>query len=84
MGKFTKEVLEHYEEKGPIATFCDSNWGGVEIFDILYGTNDYVVARYNYGEPQQMRCVKIRHGVNHSSFRLGRRTYRLDECLRVG
>lgn len=79
----TKEEKKAYENKRPIAVFCDSNWGGLEILDILYGIEDYVVARYNYGEPQELHRVKIRYGVNHISFKIGRRTFRLDECMRV-
>lgn len=85
MGKFTKEVIEHYNERGPIATYCMSNWGGIEIMDILYGIDDYVVYRFNFGEPQELHQAKIRYGVNHSSFRTSAGySIRLDECMRVG
>lgn len=85
MSKFTKEVIEHYNERGPVATYCLCNWGGIEILDILYGIDDYVVWRSNYGEPEEkLHCSKIRYGVNHSSFRAGRLTIRLDECMRTG
>lgn len=79
----TKKEKKEYESKRPIAVFCDSNWGGVEILDILYGIEDYVVARYNYGEPQELHRVKIHYGENVQSFRIGRRTFNLNDFMRV-
>ena len=75
-----KTEKKAYESKQPIAVYTMSNWGGIEILDILYGIDDYVVARY-YGKSYHK--VKINYGVNHSSFRIGRLTIRLDECMRV-
>ena len=72
----TKQEKMQYADKKPIAVYPMSNWGGVEILDILYGIEDYVVARY-YGKSYHK--VKI----NGNSFRIGRFTIRLDECLRV-
>lgn len=78
--EMTKEEIKQYENKEPIGIYTLSNWGGIEILDILYGIDDYVVARY-YGKSYHK--VKINYGVNHSSFRIGRLTIRLDECMRV-
>lgn len=79
----TKQEKELYKGKRPIAVFGESNWGGVEVLDIIYGIEDYIVARYNFGEPQEAHRVKIRYGVKSTSFRLGRRTYNLDNFMRV-
>lgn len=79
----TKEEKAKYEDKRPVAVYPMSNWGGVEILDILYGIDDYVVARYNYGEPQELHKVKINYGAKYVTFRLGRQTIRLDDCMRV-
>lgn len=79
----TREEKKAYENKRPIAVYPMTNWGGLEILDIIYGIEDYVIARYNYGEPQELHRVKINYGVNHLSFRIGRYTFRLDECMRV-
>lgn len=76
----TKQEKKEYENKRPIGFYCLSNLGGIEILDILYGIEDYVVVRY-YGNSYHR--VKINYGVNHTSFRIGRRTIRLDECMRV-
>ena len=76
----TKIEKASYINKPAIATYHLSNFGGIEILDILHGIDDYVVARY-YGN--SIHCVKIRYGVNHSSFRIGRITIRLEDCLRI-
>lgn len=81
----TKEEKKVYEGKRPIAVYCLSNWGGIEIIDIIHSVDDYVVYRFNFGEPQELRTAKIRYGVNHSSFRTSAGySIRLDECERVG
>ena len=80
----TKEEKKAYENKRPVAVYPMSNWGGIEILDILYGIEDYVVYRFNFGEPQELHRSKIRYGVNHSSFRTpAGYSVRLDECERV-
>ena len=80
----TKEEKKAYEEKQPVAVYPMCNWGGIEILDILYGIEDYVVYRFNFGEPQEPHKAKIRYGVNHSSFRTpAGYSVRLDECMRV-
>lgn len=76
----TRQEKEHYKDKKPVAVYPMSNWGGIEILDILYGIEDYVVARY-YGKTYHK--VKINYNINHPSFRIGRFTIRLDECLRM-
>lgn len=80
----TKKEKKEYENKQPIATYCMSNFGGIEIMDILYGIDDYVVYRWNFGTPSELHTAKIRYGVNHSSFRTSAGySIRLDECMRV-
>jgi len=79
----TKAEKKEYENKRPIAVLCDSNWGGVEILDIISGLDYYVVARYNYGEPGNLHRVKVHFGENVESFRIGNRTFDLNDFLRV-
>lgn len=79
-----KTEKKAYESKQPVAVYPMSNWGGIEILDILYGIEDYVVYRFNFGEPQELHRAKINYGVNHSSFRTSAGySIRLDECMRV-
>lgn len=80
----TKEEKLMYAEKKPIATYCMSNWGGIEILDILYGIDDAVVYRWNFGTPSEVHKAKIRYGVNHSSFKTSAGySIRLEECMKV-
>ena len=80
----TKEMKEKYKDAPAVATYCLSNWGGIEILDILYGIDDSVVYRFNFGEPQEAHQAKIHYGVNHSSFKTcAGYSIRLDECMRV-
>lgn len=80
----TKKEKQEYENKRPVGVYPMTNWGGIEILDILYGIEDYVVYRFNFGEPQELHRAKIRYGVNHSSFRTSAGySIRLDECMRV-
>lgn len=80
----TKEERKKYENKRPVAVYPMCNLGGIEILDILYGIEDYVVYRFNFGEPQKLHRAKIRYGVDHSSFRtLAGYSVNLDECMRV-
>ena len=72
----TKKEKAKYSEKKPIAVYPLSNWGGVEILEFIYGTDDYVVARY-YGKSYHR--VKI----NGNSFRIGRLTINLSDCMNV-
>lgn len=81
----TKQEKEQYKDKRVIAVYPMSNWGGIEILDILYGIEDYVIYRFNFGEPQEVHKAKIRYGVNHSSFKTcAGYSVRFDECLRIG
>jgi hypothetical protein len=79
-----KQEQMEYKDKQPVAVYPMSNWGGIEILDILYGIDDSVVYRFNFGEPQEVHRAKINYGVNHSSFRTtAGYSVRLDECMRV-
>lgn len=80
----TKKERKLYENKTPVAVYPMTNHGGIEILDILYGIDDYVVYRFNFGEPQELHRAKINYSVNHSSFRTSAGySIRLDECMRV-
>lgn len=48
-----------YKNKEPISALPLSNWGGIEILDIVHEINDYVVYRFNYGTPEKIHKAKI-------------------------
>lgn len=80
----TKQEQEQYKEKKPVAVFGMTNCGGIEIMDILYGIDDYVVYRWNFGTPTEVHKAKINYGSKHDSFRTSAGySIRLDECMRV-
>ena len=81
----TRCDMERYKDKTPIAVFPMSNWGGVEILDIEYGIDDYVVCRYNFGETEEkLHRLMIRTSNDGQTFFvLDSRTIYLDECMRV-
>lgn len=80
----TKKEKEVYKDKKPVAVFGMSNFGGIEVMDILYGIEDYVVYRWNFGTPTEVHKAKINYGANHHSFRTSAGySVRLDECMRV-
>ena len=83
MTKVEKEFFS--ETKEVIAVYPMSNWGGIEIVAICYEPDgEYVIYRFNFGEPKEAHKAKIRYGTKHCTFR----TYagysiRLDECMKV-
>ena len=81
----TKQEMEKYKDKKPIAVYPMSNWGGVEILDIEYGIDDYVIWRYNCGEPEKiLHKAKIKDsGRGYQYIQLNEFRVRLDECMRV-
>jgi len=72
-----------YKDKKPIESLCLSNWGGIEILDIVYGIDDYVVYRFNYGTPEKIHKAKIIYGTKVNSFRAyDNKRYRLDDFIK--
>lgn len=71
--------------KDVIAVYPMSNWGGIEIVAIDYEPDgEYVIYRFNFGEPKEVHRAKIRYGAKHDSFKTcAGYSIRLDECMRV-
>ena len=80
----TRQEMEQYKDKKPVAVYPMSNWGGVEIMDIIYGIEDYVVCRYNFGGPEdRLHKIRIRCDDDCAYFLLDKTKIRLDECMKV-
>jgi hypothetical protein len=80
----SKAEQAKYLEKRPVAVYPMTNWGGIEIMDVLYGIDDRIVYRFNFGTPDECHVAKIRYGANHDSFKTtAGYSIRLDECMRV-
>lgn len=76
----TQEELKEYEGKKAIAVYPLSNFGGVEIIDVVYELNDGVVYKY-YDEP--LAYSEIDYRWDRAYFRVGNIEIYLDECMRV-
>ena len=79
-----KQEKKEYENRKPIAVYPMNNFGGIEILDIVYGIEDYVIYRWNFGTPTEVHKSKIIFYTSHHSFRTSAGySVRLDECVRV-
>ena len=76
-------LKEMYKDKQSIATVCLCNWGGLEVLDVLYGIEDYLVTCFNYGDGRtSISRNKIYHTTSGRDYirKCGRRFY-LDEMV---
>ena len=73
----TKSEKQNYLNKSTIGYWCD--WFGVELKDIEYGINDYVIIVI---QEKSVHRVKIYYGKREYIKINGRRLY-FDECLRA-
>lgn len=78
-----KQEKAKYKDARPIGVMCLSNWGGLEVMGIEYGIDDYIIWRFNYGEPQNLHRSVVNYKPERPSFRAGRMTIHLDEVMRV-
>lgn len=80
----TKEEIAEYSSKKPIAVYPMSNWGGVEILDIIYGIDDYAIWRFNFGEPEEkIHRSKIKYGASTASITVEGTHVSLGDCMRA-
>lgn len=77
--KESREILNNYEPMG-ICTL--SNFGGVTIYNIKYGIEDYVIYRWYNEEILYKSKLKV-NKEGESVFRIGNIWYNLNEFMRV-
>ena len=77
-------LYKKYADTPAIGGLCLCNWGGIEILDIIYGINDYVVACFDFGNGRRkIRKHKIEYTSNgRDFFRKEGRRYYFDEIMR--
>lgn len=79
-------LYKEYADKKAVGTFATSNFGGIEILDLVDKNNDLaVVACFNFGTGrQQIRRHTIKETASGRMFirKAGRRYY-LDQFMRV-
>lgn len=78
-------LYKQYEKTPAIGAYPMSNWGGLEILDILYGIDDRVIACFNLGTGrQQIRHHKICYTpAGRAYFWKNRTRFYLDEIMRI-
>lgn len=78
----TKQEKQRYMEMPSVAYY--SGFGGIEIKEIQYGIEDYVVFVANAWYPgRTVHRVKINYTWSRPSFRYHLLTIHFDECLRM-
>ena len=77
--KESREILNNYE---PIGVCTLSNFGGVTIYNIEYGINDYIIYRWFNEEILYKSKLKV-NKEGESVFRIGNTWYNLNEFMRV-
>ena len=77
--KESREILNNYEPMG-ICTL--SNFGGITIYNIEYGIEDYVIYRWFNEEILYKSKLKV-NKEGESVFRIGNVWYNLNEFIKV-
>lgn len=77
--KESREILNNYEPMG-ICTL--SNFGGISIYNIEYGIEDYIIYRW-YNEERLYKSKLKVNKEGESVFRIGNIWYNLNEFIKV-
>lgn len=78
------EMREYYANKKPIAVYADGTYGGLEIMDIEYGVDDYVICRWNHGKPEdKYHRIKINYSKSVPTFRIDGYSISMNNVVRL-
>ena len=77
--KESREILNNYE---PMGMCTLSNFGGITIYNIEYGIEDYIIYRWYNEEILYKSKLKV-NKEGESVFRIGNIWYNLNEFMRV-
>lgn len=77
--KESREILNNYE---PMGVCTLSNFGGITIYNIEYGIEDYIIYRWFNEEILYKSKLKV-NKEGESIFRIGNVWYNLNEFMRV-
>ena len=77
--KESREILNNYK---PLGICTLSNFGGVTIYNIEYGIEDYVIYKWFNEEILYKSKLKV-NKEGESVFRIGNIWYNLNEFMRV-
>ncbi len=84
--RLSAEERLNYQKKEPVSVYGISNFGGIAILDILYGTDDYIVWYDSQieAEKRKIHVSKIYYSENDYYFKpYGSMYIKLSECLRI-
>lgn len=78
-----KEALyKKYENTKAVGVYPLCNWGGIEVLDFEYGTDDYAIACFNFGHRRSIRRHKLHYTrFGKAYFRKEGRRYYLDNFM---
>ena len=77
--KESREILNNYE---PLGICTLSNFGGITIYNIEYGIEDYIIYKWFNEERLYKSKLKI-NKEGESVFRIGNVWYNLNEFIKV-
>ena len=77
--KESREILNNYE---PMGVCVLNNYGGVTIYNVEYGIEDYIIYRWYNEEILYKSKLKV-NKEGESVFRIGNVWYNLNEFMRV-
>lgn len=71
-------------QKKPIGGLCLCNWGGLVVYDILYGLDDQIISAFDYGDGvKDIRTTKIFYTITGRPYFVRyKRRYYLDNIER--
>ena len=76
-------LYKQYEKTEPIGVYCMSNFGGIEVLDIIDG-GDSIIAAYNFGTRYCIRRHKLLYSnTGRPFFRKGQYRVYMDEVMRT-
>lgn len=78
------KALDRVENLKPLAVYCMSNFGGIEIVDTGEWMDTVIFYRFNFGKPERVHFAKVHEtatGRGYIRTRKGR--IYLDECIAV-
>lgn len=78
-------LAQKYTEISAIGYYSLSNWGGLEILDIIYDINDKLVTCFNFGNGREMirQNTIYTTAAGRSYIRKAGMRFYLDEIIRV-
>lgn len=77
--KESREILNNYEAMG---IYVLNNYGGITIYNIEYGIEDYVIYKWFNEEILYKSKLKV-NKEGESVFRIGNTWYNLNEFIKV-